>query len=321
MRAAWLEDLTLSFQSDLAEPKPAEDEAIVAVRLAGVCSTDLELLRGYYPYCGVPGHEFVGQVVACPADESWVGQRVVGEINAACGNCRACRMGNPTHCEKRTVLGIVNRWGAFAERLCLPLRNLHRVPDQVTDEAAVFCEPLAAALEIQEQVAIQPSWRVLVVGAGRLGQLVAQTLVLTGCDLQVVARHAHQRELLEARQIPWIDETQVPARELDLVVEATGSSRGFQLACQALRPRGTLVMKSTYHGDLTYNFSALVVDEITLVGSRCGPFAPALRLLAGGWVEPRPLIEASYPLEQVRLACEHAARPGALKVLLDPKLR
>ena len=320
MRAGWLEAQRLSFCPELDEPQPAGDEALIEVLLAGVCSTDLELLRGYYPYCGVPGHEFVGRVIASPADASWVGRRVVGEINLACGQCAACRRGNPTHCEVRTVLGIVNRPGVFAERLCLPLRNLHLVPDEVADEAAVFCEPLAAAIEILEQVAIQPSQRVLVVGAGRLGQLVAQTLSLTGCALQVVARHSRQRELLEARQIAWIDEGQVPQRKLDVVVEATGTPQGFHLARQALRPRGTLVLKSTYHGDMTVNFSALVVDEITLVGSRCGPFAPALRLLASEKVDPRSLVEARYPLEQVVQACEHAARPGALKILIDPAL-
>jgi threonine dehydrogenase-like Zn-dependent dehydrogenase len=319
VRGAWLEAQTLSYHIQLSEPAPAQGEALVEVLLAGVCSTDLELLRGYYPFTGVPGHEFVGRVISSPSDESWVGRRVVGEINLSCGKCPPCRAGLFTHCEARTVLGIRERGGAFAERLTLPLSNLHAVPQDLADEAAVFCEPLAAALEIQEQVPIHPHQHVLVIGAGRLGQLVAQTLALTGCHLQVVARHARQRSLLEAVNISWIGEHRVPSHAVDIVVEATGTPSGFTLARQAVRPRGTIVLKSTYKGEMQVNFSALVVDEITLVGSRCGPFAPALRLLETGRVSVSRLVEARYPLEQVEAAFEHAARPGAHKVLVDPK--
>jgi threonine dehydrogenase-like Zn-dependent dehydrogenase len=319
VRGAWLDTQTLNYSYQLDEPVPAEDEALVEVLLAGVCSTDLELLRGYYPFTGVPGHEFVGRVIASPSDESRVGQRVVGEINLWCGKCPACRAGLVTHCEARTVLGIRERGGVFAERLTLPIRNLLPVPEGLADEAAVFCEPLAAALEIQEQIPVHPSQRVLVVGAGRLGQLIAQTLALTGCDLQVVARHAHQRALLEECHIQWIAENQVPTHRVDVVVEATGTPSGFILARQAVRPRGTIVLKSTYKGEMQVNFSMVVVDEITLVGSRCGPFAPALRLLETGLVTVSHLIEARYPLEQIEQAFEHAARPAALKVLVDPR--
>ena len=323
MRAAWLDNTVGDFATinlrDVPEPEPAEDEALVEVLLAGVCSTDLELMRGYYPFAGVPGHEFVGRVLASPADQRWVGQRVVGEINISCGECVQCLEGNSNHCLQRKALGIHDHWGAFAERLTLPLCNLYVVPDQVTDEAAVFCEPLAAALEIQVQLPIHRAQRVLVVGAGRLGQLVAQTIALTGCELTVVARHPRQQFLLEARDIPWVTEQDVIPGRMDLVVDTTGTAEGFALARRSVRPRGTIVLKSTYKGDLTVNFSSLVVDEITLIGSRCGPFKKALQLLASGEVEPRPLIEAVYSLEKAGLAIEHASRKGALKILIDPK--
>ena len=318
MQAIWLEEQTLSIKPDLAIPEPLEGEALVRVRLAGICATDLELVRGYYPYRGILGHEFVGEIASAPGEPARVGQRVVGEINAVCGTCTACRSGRPTHCERRTVLGIANRDGAFAEYLVLPLVNLHPVPEVVPDEAAVFTEPLAAALEIQEQVHIGPTDRVLVVGAGRLGQLVAQTLALTGCDLQVLARHPNQRRLLADRKISVVEESEILPHTADLVVEATGSPTGFGLARRAVRARGTLVLKSTYAGSLEVNFSSIVVDELSLVGSRCGPFGPALRLLASGEVDPRPLIEADYRMADGLAAFERAGQPGTLKVLLHP---
>jgi len=315
MNALWLEDRELSVRT-VPVPRTC-GEALVRIRLSGICGTDLELTRGYYPYNGVLGHEFVGEVVECP-DESWVGARVVGEINAACGGCAACVAGRPTHCEQRTVLGIVNRDGVHAEYAVLPLANLLRVPDSVSDEAAVFTEPIAAAVEILQQVHVAPTDRVLLVGAGRLGQLVAQVLALTGAKLEVVARHQQQRYLLHARGIATIAEEDVVARSYDVVVEATGSPSGLELSRTALRPRGTLVLKSTYAGDVTLNLSAFVVDEITVVGSRCGPFAPALRLLERGDVDPTPLIAARYPLSRAVEAMEHAAQRGVMKVLLEP---
>jgi threonine dehydrogenase-like Zn-dependent dehydrogenase len=317
MNTLWLENQTLSYRTDLPVPTPGRGEALVRVRLAGICATDLELLRGYYPYTGTIGHEFVGEV-AQAEDDLWLGMRVVGEINAACGECATCRAGRPTHCERRSVLGIVNHAGAFAEYLTLPLTNLHPVPDAVPDGAAVFTEPLAAALEILQQVHIRPTDRVLVLGAGRLGQLVAQVLALTGCDLCVAARHPQQRALLAARHIQTVNSADVPPRSMDVVVEASGAPEGFAQARQAVRPRGTLVLKSTYAGQLTADFSSLVVDEITLVGSRCGPFAPALRLLASGRVDVLPLIAGRYALQDGLAAMQQAARPGVLKVLLMP---
>ena len=313
MQSLWLEDQNLSLRDIRRPSKP--DEALLRVRLAGICGTDLELARGYYPFTGVPGHEFVGEVVGSP-DQSWIGKRVVGEINAVCGDCEQCKNGRPTHCEKRTVLGITNRDGVHAEYTCLPLVNLHVVPENVSDEAAVFTEPLAAALEIQEQVHFQPTDRVLLIGAGRLGQLIAQTIALTGCDLRVLARHPHQQALLKNRRIKLISETDIQLRYWDVVVEATGSPSGFGLARQAIRPRGTLVLKSTYAGELTLNLSPFVVDEITILGSRCGPFAPALRLLERGEVDPTVLIAERFPLSRGVEAYKTAKKPGILKVLL-----
>ncbi len=306
MRGLWLEERLLHLRDDL--PKPVRSgEALVRVLLAGICNTDIELTRGYYPFSGVPGHEFVGE---------WEGKRVVGEINAACGSCEACVNGRRTHCENRTVLGIKGRNGAFADYLTLPTENLHVVPDHVSNEEAVFTEPLAAALEIQEQVNIGPKDRVLVVGDGKLGQLVAQTLALTGCRLRVIGRHRNKLELLERRGIATAAPDAVRAGQCDVVVDCTGNGEGFALARKAVRPRGTLVMKSTYAGDLTVNMSSLVVDEITLIGSRCGPFPSALRLLEQRSVDLRGLVDATYPLDEAVTAFGHAQRPGTLKVLV-----
>jgi threonine dehydrogenase-like Zn-dependent dehydrogenase len=299
---------------DVPEPEKS-GEALIHIRKAGICSTDLELVKGYYPFTGIPGHEFVGEVVAA-GDQDWVGQRVVGDINITCGACEQCLNGRSTHCENRTTLGIAKRGGTFAEFTSLPLANLHRVPASVPDEMAVFTEPLAAALEIQQQVHVQPTDRVLVVGAGRLGQLIAQTLALTGCDLRVVARHDYQQKILADRGIRIIAEEDIQPWRWDIVVEATGSPDGFSLARQAIRPCGTLVMKSTYKGEMSVNFSSIVVDEINIIGSRCGPFEPALRLMEKGEVDPTVLIAAEFRFDEVLQAFEHAAQPGVLKVLV-----
>lgn len=316
MQALWLVDRTLSL-ARRPLPAPAPDEASLRVHLAGICNTDLEMVKGYYPYTGIPGHEFVGTVEEAPGAPSWVGRRVVGEINVVCGRCPACGAGRRTHCENRVVLGIRGRDGTFAERVLVPIANLHSVPDAVSDEAAVFTEPLAAALEIQEQVRVGSGDRVVVVGDGKLGNLVAQTLALTGCDLLVLGRHAPKLALLHKRGIATATEDPPPSRA-DIVVECTGSPAGFERARRAVRPRGSLVLKSTYAGTTTVNLSSLVVDEITLVGSRCGPFEHALALLEQGAVDVLSLIHARYPLAEGLAAFAHAARPGVLKVLLAP---
>ncbi|CDM94222.1 MAG: alcohol dehydrogenase catalytic domain-containing protein [Limnospira sp. PMC 1291.21] len=315
MKAVWLEHQQLELRTDIPTPTPSPGEALVRVLRAGICNTDLELLRGYYPYQGIPGHEFVGVVEQGPPN--LLGRRVVGEINAACGKCRFCLTQQPTHCENRTVLGIVNRNGAFADYLTLPVQNLHLVPHSVSTDAATFTEPIAAALEIQQQLSIHPEWRVLVVGDGKLGQLIAQTLALTGCDLLAVGRHRDKLQLLENRGIKTGFADAVVDRSFDLAVECTGNPEGFTIARRSLRSRGILVLKSTYTGNLTIDVSSLVVDEITLLGSRCGPFVPALQLLAEFRVDVEPLIQAKYSLDDAIAAFNHAQKRGTLKVLVD----
>jgi len=311
---------------ELAEvpcPTPAPGEALVRVRLAGICQTDLELTRGYMGFRGTLGHEFVGEVAALPEGECAlrVGQRVVGEINAGCGQCAACRRGLMRHCPARTVLGILGRDGAFADYLTLPVGNLHPVPDALPDERAVFVEPLAAALEILEQVPIRPSDRVLVLGDGKLGQLVARVLAATGCALAVVGHHANKRALLAAAGIPALAEP--PAERADVVVDCTGRASGFAEALRLVRPRGTLVLKTTVapHAagrEAALDLAPVVIDEITVVGSRCGPFPPALRALAERRVDVDPLVSAVYPLAEGCAAFARAAEPATLKVLLRP---
>jgi threonine dehydrogenase-like Zn-dependent dehydrogenase len=291
------------------------------VHVAGICNTDLELLRGYQAFGGVPGHEFVGTVVQAPGAERWEGRRVVGDINAACGTCATCRAGRPTHCPHRTTLGIQGRDGALAEYLVLPVANLYPVPEGLPDAVAVFAEPLAAACEILEQVHVRPTDRVVVLGDGKLGLLCAQVVALTGCDLLAVGHHREKLALLERRGIVTALEQEADVGDADVVIEATGHPDGYAAARRLVRARGTVVLKSTYHGAIDADLTGVVVDEVRLVGSRCGPFAPALRLLARGWVAVVPLVEARYPLAEGRAALEHAARPGALKVLVTPPAR
>lgn len=317
MRGLWLSDQRLTFRDDLELPLTTADEALIRVRVAGICRTDLELSRGYYPFNGILGHEFVGEVVESPGGHLEKGDRVVGKINAACGDCFFCNKGLRTHCLGRTVLGIVDRNGAFADFLTLPVENLVKVPTSIPDEAAVFVEPIAAALQILEQLQISPSDRALLIGAGKLGQLVAQVLFSANLDLTVVARYSLQRELLEQIGIRWIDEPQVRAGEMDLVVEATGSIAGLELALSAVRPRGRIVLKSTYRGQASVDFSRIVVDEISLIGSRCGPFSPAVRLLEEQKIDPRPLISCRYPFDQALEGFGKACESGVMKVIYE----
>ncbi|HID89131.1 MAG TPA: alcohol dehydrogenase [Anaerolineales bacterium] len=319
MRALVYDGERLRLREDYPPPVLPPSEALVRVHLAGICNTDLEIVRGYMGFRGVLGHEFVGTVVEC-ADKaegrSLLGRRVVGEINAYCGECPTCRAGNPTHCPNRTTLGIWGRDGAFAEYLTLPIHNLHPLPGGLPDEVAVFTEPLAAALEILEQVHVRPTDRVVVLGDGKLGLLVAQVIGLLGCDLTVVGRHPEKLAILARRSIPTVLADETDGLVADIVVECTGRSEGFATARRLLRPRGVLVLKSTYHGRVEADMTSLVVDEISLVGSRCGPFPPALRLLHQGLVDVRPLISATYPLSQGEEAFARAAESGTLKVLL-----
>ncbi len=308
-------DGQLRLVDDYAKPTPPPGEVRIRTALAGICNTDLEIVRGYAEFHGVLGHEFVG-VVDEAEDPALVGQRVVGEINVNCGVCDTCRAGRPIHCPTRTALGIRGRDGTMAEYFCLPARNLHLVPEEIPDAEAVFTEPLAAACEVVERVHIQPADRVAVLGDGKLGLLVAQVLALTGCDLTAVGRHEDKLAILAGQGIPTQIGDEGLADRADLVVECTGQAEGFAVAQRLVRPRGTIVLKSTYHGLVQADLSHLVVAEVRVVGSRCGPFPPALRLLAQRLVDVTSLIEAEYPLDEASAAFEHARHKGALKVLV-----
>ncbi|MGD0010969.1 MAG: alcohol dehydrogenase catalytic domain-containing protein [Terriglobia bacterium] len=302
---------------DIDKPVPKSGEALIRVTLAGICGTDTEILKGYSAFRGVMGHEFVGRVVES-ADSAWVGERVVGEINIACGECSWCFRGLGRHCPHRTVMGIVGRPGCFAEYVALPLRNLHRVPAAIPDEAAVFVEPLAAATEILEQMRLEPGTRVVVLGDGRLGLLVAQVLKSAGAQVILVGKHGWKLDLAR----PWgvrvmtDSKSELQAASVPVVVEATGSPRGLEEAFRLIEPRGTVVMKSTFHDPAPFDATKLVVDEITLLGSRCGNFSAALDLLQQGQIRVQPLLSKVFPLEESLEAFEYLARTACLKVCL-----
>jgi alcohol dehydrogenase len=303
---------------EVSTPDRGPGEALIKVLLAGICGTDREILKGYSGFRGIPGHEFVGRVLECD-DSNWVGRRVVGEINVACGHCPWCAKGLGRHCPHRTVLGIVNRPGAFAEDVTLPVENLHAVPDEISDQAATFTEPLAAACEILEQMTLQAGTPVAIIGDGRLGLLVAQVLKHAGAEVTLIGRHAWKLDLARAwgvRVLSAGDEELAPG-SFPVTVEATGSPRGITAALRLVRPRGTVVMKSTFSGAAYFDATKLVVDEITLIGSRCGLFAPALELLRRGHVTVHHLITKTFPLEQGLAAFEYLDRTSALKVLLE----
>ena len=301
-------------------PRLKRGEALVRVRLAGVCNTDVEIVRGYMGYTGILGHEFTGVVekVAEGGDASWVGRRVVGEINAACGKCDWCARGLERHCPTRTVVGIAGRQGCFAEYVTLPAKNLHAVPDKVTDEQAVFTEPLAAGFEIIEQVKIRKTDRVAVIGDGKLGALAAAVLATKTPHVIVLGRHEDKLKLIRdtfgvrAELAGDCDEG-----GFDVTVECSGAPGGLDLATGLTRARGTLVLKSTYHDAPVLNTAPWVINEITIVGSRCGPFAPALRALRSKRIDPRPLIHRVFPAQQAVEAMAFAQKRGVMKVLLD----
>ena len=310
--------------------------ALVRVRLAGICNTDIEILRGYHNFRGTPGHEFVGEVVdvrgARSYQKSWLGRRVAGDINIACAAlgfhppCEFCRRGLKTHCARRKVLGIVAHDGAFAEFLALPLENLHAIPNTVTDEEAVFIEPLAAACEILAQVRVSAFRKAAVLGDGKLGQLIAMVLVSTGIPVVMLGKHPEKLALARRNGIKTtlVRGTSAnlkgsPARaRFQLVVEATGSPNGLTLGIALTEPRGTLVLKSTFHGAAPLESWPIVVNEITMLGSRCGPFGKAIALLRAKLVDPRPLIARTFPLSEASKAMKFAQQKGILKVLLKP---
>ncbi len=318
MRALFI-DHGLHLEKNYPMPAPPKGEALVRVLQAGICNTDLELYKGSMKFRGVPGHEFVGVVEQAVGREELVGRRVAGEINAACGVCQTCRANRPTHCPNRTTLGIDRRDGAFADYLVLPFENLHSLPDAVSDDQAVFVEPLAAACEILEQVQIRPTDRAAVIGDGKLGLLCAQVMALTGSRLIAVGRHAEKLRMLQPRGIAiTTDPPSIEPHSLDVVVEATGTPSGFEAARQMVRPRGAIVLKSTYEGAaLPVNLTSIVVDEITLIGSRCGPFEPAIQLLASRQIDVEAMIQARYSLDDGVAAFERAAQKGTLKVIVE----
>ncbi len=320
--------------ADSAVPRRA-GEALVRMTMAGICNTDVEIARGYAGFHGTLGHEFVGVVEESP-DRSQIGRRVVGEINVGCGQCGLCLRNDPRHCPDRTALGIRGRDGAFAEYLSLPPQNLLTVPDGVTDRQAVFTEPLAAALEILDQVEIRASHRVAVIGDGKLGQLISRVIARAGCDLTLIGKHDAKLELaaragvktakLGAAEIVHRSDdfdcgvtTEVvttKAPGFDFVVEASGATSGMELALDLIRPRGAIILKSTFRGAVRLDTSRIVVNEVSVIGSRCGRFENALRLLESGGVDVESLVAREYPLAEGVEAMAEAQRPGTLKVLL-----
>jgi threonine dehydrogenase-like Zn-dependent dehydrogenase len=319
-------DGNLKLVDDAAMPQ-REGEALIEVLCAGICNTDLEIVKGYAGFHGTLGHEFVGRVVESPGNEM-LGARVVGEINVGCGVCALCRAGDSRHCATRTVLGIKNRDGAFAQYLSLPVRNVLSLPDGIADEEAVFVEPLAAACRILEQIEIPPSTTVAVLGDGKLGQLIARVLAQTGCQLLVIGKHREKLNLLQtvAAQTFCLDKPenatasilrQTSDEKFDVVVETSGSEKGLALAASIVKPRGTIVLKSTHHKETSLNMAQFVVNEIQLIGSRCGRFQPAIDLLGKRAVDVRPLITQTLPLSEGIAAFAQAAQPESLKIILQ----
>lgn len=302
---------------DISVPIPQRqgDDVLLKIRQAGICNTDLELIAGMYNFSGILGHEFVAEVVE--GSPALMGKRVVGEISVVCGECDFCQRGVPSQCRNRTTVGIRRYPGAFADYLVLPQRNLHLVPDTVKDDQAVFVEPLAAALQVTEGVHISPRDRVIVIGLGKLGMLIAQVLKLTGADVIAVVRREQQARLLQKWGIQTAALEELEPQRAQVVVEVTGNEDGFAAALNLVEARGTIVLKSTYNGLPQADLTQIAVREIRIVGSRCGPFDAALRLLEQGLVDVESLIEARYPFDDALQAMEHAQQKGVLKVLFD----
>ncbi|MBT7781164.1 MAG: alcohol dehydrogenase catalytic domain-containing protein [Nitrosopumilus sp.] len=299
-------------------PDPQSDETLVRVNLAGICGTDLEILDGYMEYTGILGHEFVGTVEKS-RNPTMVGKRVVGEINAGCGKCDSCMGGMQRHCPSRTVLGILKRDGAFAEFLSLPEKNLHVIPDSISNEQAVFVEPLAAAFEIKEQVSLKPEWNVAVVGDGRLAQLIIQVIKLTCSNITCFGKHESKLEGLVQSGIKIkIGIESTDEKLFDLVVEATGSNSGFVDTMKLVKPRGIVILKSTIASRENLDLTPTIINEITLIGSRCGLFKPAIDALASGIISVNSMIDSTFPLEKFEDAIVYAKKPNTLKVFLKP---
>ncbi len=309
-------DREVVVRTDYPRPTPARNEVLVEVHKAGICSTDLEVAKGYMSFSGVMGHEFVGTVAA--GSRRWKGKRVVAEINCVCRRCDMCRSGLSNHCRGRTVLGINGRDGCFAEYLTVPARNLHEVPDAVRDDEAVFVEPLASALQLVRQVKLAGADQVVVLGDGRLAQLIVRVLKGRVKRTVMVGRHAAKLEAAEKQGIQAVPEEEfVPNASVAFVVDATGSPSGFDLAMKTVRPRGTIILKSTFAAVAGLNLAPLVINEVTVVGSRCGPFPDAIAALAAGKVDVSALISAEFDLPDALAALKAAGRGDKLKVLLN----
>lgn len=314
MKAVCLDSGQVSVE-DLPAPHRLPGFALIRTLAAGICNTDLELQRGYYQFRGVPGHEFVGQILESDS-ANLIGCRVAGEINLSCGRCDFCAIGLGRHCSDRSVLGIAKHPGAFAELLTLPDRNLHIIPPEISDEEAVFIEPLAAACEVLDQVVLPSGEKVAVLGDGKLGLLVAQVLHAHGAQVTVFGRHSNKLAIVANRGIAVSTAEQYPKGYFPFVVECTGSANGLRTAIQMVRPRGAIVMKSTIHEKASIDTAPVIVNEILLIGSRCGRFEPAIQLLLDRKIDVRPMLSAEFPLEQAPAAFAEAARKGVLKVLL-----
>lgn len=303
----------LHFDNAYPDPQLGADSALVRITKAGICNTDLEVIRGYMNFKGVLGHEFAGVVES----GDWAGKRVAGEINISCWQCEFCQKGMSTQCSKRGAIGIHGYDGAFADKMVLPLVNLHALPDNVNDEQAVFVEPLAAALQTLAQTHISPHHRVILIGAGKLGLLTAQVLGLTGCNLTVICRHKRQVELCRQWGLETAAADEIESRSADVVVDCTGSEAGFAAALSMVKPRGVIHLKSTYHHLPTANLTRVVVDEIKIETSRCGSFPAAINLLKRGLIEVDSMIDGRYSLDDSLTAIDHAAQKGVLKILLN----
>ena len=315
MKAVFFDGKNLTLHENYPKPKR---QSLVKVDLAGICGTDLEILDGYMQYSGVLGHEFVGTVVSSENSEI-VGKRVVGEINAGCENCDFCIKGMQRHCPNRSVLGILKHDGTFAEYLSLPEKNLHLIPDSVTDEQAVFVEPLAAAFEIKEQLVLNQNWNVAVVGDGKLAQLIAKVLKLSCPHIVCFGRHENKLSNLKKVGVDTkIGISSTDEQSFDLVVEATGSSSGFGDTMKLVRPRGTVILKSTIASRENLDLTPTIVNEITVIGSRCGLFKPAIDALATGIISIDDMVDSTFPLEQISEAIKRAREPQSMKVFLKP---
>ncbi len=311
-------ELTLRFDSSLSGVR--SDEVLLKVQLAGICGTDLALLNGYANFNGVLGHECVAEVIETGAgvNGGLIGRRVVAEINQWCGVCDQCAREHYNHCLNRRVIGIRDHQGCFAEQIVVKANTLHIIPDSIDDRQAVFIEPLAAAFRIIEQLQLHDYRDVMLIGAGRLGQLIARVMVLQKKPLTVVVRHAQQRELLQDLPLNCIDESAVEAKIVDVTIDATGQQSGLELALHALRPQGICVMKSSYSSPVTVDLTRLVIDEVELFGSRCGPFSTAIKALEDGLIETESLIDATFKIDDYQAAFALAHQKGSMKVLIKP---